>query len=161
MSEQPDAPQPEPEFAAFVAIDWADKRHVWALQSATGNKRESGELEQTPEAIEVWASGLAARFGGRPIAVCLEQSRGALLYTLTKYQHLIIYPVHPTMLSKFREAMYPSGAKDDPKDADLLLDILTQHRKRLRPLNPDTVETRTLQFLTETRRQMVEQRTCQ
>jgi transposase len=159
MLEPFNASQPEPEFAAFVAIDWADKRHVWALQEAAGNKRETGEVEQSPEAIEVWASGLAARFGSRPIAVGLEQSRGALLYTLTKYQHLILYPIHPTMLSKFREAMRPSGAKDDPTDADLLLDILTQHRKRLRVLKPDTVPTRTLQFLTESRRALVDERT--
>jgi transposase len=161
MSEPSVASQPEPEFAAFVAIDWADRRHVWVLQTAASHQRESGELEQTAEAIEVWASGLAARFGGRPIAVGLEQSRGALLYALTKYQHLVIYPVHPTMLSKFREAMCPSGAKDDPRDADLLMDILTQHRKRLRPLKPDTVETRTLQLLTENRRALVDEKTSQ
>ena len=74
MPESSVASQPEPEFAAFVAIDWADKRHVWVLQTAAGHQRESGELEQTPEAIEVWASGLAARFGGQPIAAGLEQS---------------------------------------------------------------------------------------
>src|SRR4051794_18855741 len=27
---------------------------------------------------EGWASGLQARFGGRPVTVCLEQSRGAI-----------------------------------------------------------------------------------
>ncbi len=159
MTLQLDASQPEPNFAAFLAIDWADQRHVWMLQEAAGSQREQGVLEQTPEAIEVWATALAARFEGRPIALCLEQSRGALLYTLTKYQHWVIYPVHPTMLSKFREAMYPSGAKDDPLDADLLLDILVQHRKRLRRLNPDTVETRTMQFLVEDRRALVDEKT--
>ena len=55
--------------------------------------------------------------------------------------------------------MCPSGAKDDPRDADLLMDILTQHRKRLRPLKPDTVETRTLQLLTENRRALVDEKT--
>ena len=24
----------EPDFAAFVAIDWADRKHTWALQTA-------------------------------------------------------------------------------------------------------------------------------
>jgi hypothetical protein len=33
----------------------------------------------------VWAADLQQRFGGRPIAVILEQSRGALVYMLTKY----------------------------------------------------------------------------
>lgn len=49
----------------------------------------------------------------------------------------------------FRAALYPSGSKDDPQDAALLLDLLTQHREHLRRVKPDTVETRKLQFLVE------------
>ena len=44
----------EPQFAAFVSIDWADKKHVWCLQAAGSEKRESGELVHTPEAVEAW-----------------------------------------------------------------------------------------------------------
>jgi hypothetical protein len=40
----------EPQFAAFVGIDWADQKHAWCLQAADSQKRESGELEHTPEA---------------------------------------------------------------------------------------------------------------
>jgi hypothetical protein len=40
----------EPQFAAFVGIDWADQKHVWCLQAVDSEKRESGELEHTPEA---------------------------------------------------------------------------------------------------------------
>ena len=42
------------------------------LQEAAGPQREQGVLEQTPEAIEVWATALAARFEGGPIALCLR-----------------------------------------------------------------------------------------
>jgi hypothetical protein len=34
---------------------------------------------------------------------------------------------------QFRAALVPFGAKDDPNDAELLLDLLTHHRARLRP----------------------------
>src|SRR6516165_7766336 len=44
----------EPQFAAFIGIDWADKRHVWCLQAMGSEKRESGELKHTPEAVEAW-----------------------------------------------------------------------------------------------------------
>ena len=44
----------EPQFAAFVGIDWADQKHAWCLQAADSQKRESGELEHTPEAVEMW-----------------------------------------------------------------------------------------------------------
>ncbi len=148
-------------FAAFVALDWADRKHVWALQAADSDPLEQGEIDHTPEAVEAWAAGLAQRFGGRPVAVALEQAHGALLFMLTKYQHLVLYPVHPTSLARYREAFYPSGSKDDPVDAHLLLDLLRRHRDRLRPWEPDTVETRTLDFLVEDRRKLVNERTRQ
>ncbi len=57
------------------------------------------------------------------------------------------------------ETFAPSGAKSDPSDTDFLLDLLLRHRERLRPLQPDTVETRLLHFLVEERRQTVDERT--
>jgi transposase len=151
----------EPDFAAFVAIDWADQEHAWSLQEAGSSRRERGRLQQTPEALEAWAAELARRFPGRPVAVALEQARGAVLYGLSQYGHLVLYPVHPAMASRFRAALHPSGVKDDPSDADLLLDILVQHRGRLRSLQPDTPATRQLQLLVEKRRQLVDLRTAQ
>lgn len=157
---QPSSAQ-EPDFAAFIAIDWADSEHVWALQVAGSTQRETGKLEHTPEAIEIWALQWAARFPGRPVAVALEQARGSLLYALSKYQHLVLYPIHPTTSYQYRKAMFPSGTKDDSRDADILLDLLTLHRDRLRSLQPDTEHTRKLQVLVEKRRQFVAERTAQ
>jgi Transposase len=150
----------EPQWAAYVAIDWADKGHVWELQPAEGGSCESGKVEQTPEAIETWASHLAERFAGRPIAVALEQSRGPVVFSLSKYSHLHLFPVHPSTLSHFREALVPSGAKNDPGDTGLLLQLLLHHRSRLRRLQPDTEQTRELQFLVENRRRLVDDKTC-
>jgi transposase len=151
----------EPDFAAFIAIDWADREHAWAMQVAGGPSRETGKLAHTPDAIELWAMQWAARFPGRRVAVALEQSRGALLYALQKYPHLVLYSVHPSTSYAYRKAMFPSGSKDDPRDADLLLDLLTLHRRRLRALHPDTEQTRKLQALVEKRRQLVDERTAQ
>ena len=149
----------KPEFAAWVGIDWADKKHTFALQVCGQRKIERGELEQTPEAIEQFAGELARRFPGRAVAVALEQSRGALLFMLTKYAHLVLFPVHPNTLDHYRKSFYPSGAKSDPQDADLILDLLVRHPERLRRLQPDTVATRTLQFLVEARRESVDEQT--
>jgi len=146
------------EFAALVAIDWADQKHAWALQAGT-SKVETGAIDHTPEAIDVWAAELRMRFGGGSVAVALEQSRGSLVFMLTKYEHLVIFPVHPTVLVNYRKSFRPSGAKDDPSDARLLLDILTLHRDKLRRFNPDTPQTRTLQFLVEERRKFVQEKT--
>ena len=151
----------EPQFAAFIGIDWADQKHVWCLQAVDSEKRESGELEHTPEAVEAWVGQLCQRFGHRPIAVGLEQSRGALVFMLTKYEPLHLFPVPSTMAARMRKALYPSGSKDDPRDADLLLDLLLQHRDKLHRLSPDTEATRRVQNLVEERRQLVDEKTAQ
>jgi transposase len=152
---------PEPQWAAFVALDWADQKHYWRLVGAGSQKQEQGELDNTPEAVAAWAADLNVRFGGRPIAVCLEQARGALVYMLLKFPHLVLFPVNPQMAARFRQAFYPSGSKGDPGDTEVLLDILLHHRDRLRRLKPDTPETRLLQRLVEQRRLMVNEKTRQ
>src|SRR3954451_21896633 len=79
----------EIEFAAYIGIDWADQKHACALQSSTESGVVQGELIHKPEAVEVWAADLYRQFGGRPIAIALEQSRGSLLFMLLKYEHLV------------------------------------------------------------------------
>jgi hypothetical protein len=154
------SPSPEPDWAAFVAIDWADQKHCWKL-CAAGSKDEEGVMENTPEALVDWATKLRDRFGGRPIAVGLEQSRGSLVYALGKFPHLVLYPIHPTTATRYRQAFFPSGSKDDPGDTALLLEIILHHRDRLRRLEPDTPEMRLLQMLVEDRRKLVNERTRQ
>ena len=77
-----------PSYSACMAIDWADKKHVWCLQVAGAEQRESRELEHSPEAVEAWVVQLCQRFCSVPIAVAVEQSRGALVFMLSKYEAL-------------------------------------------------------------------------
>jgi transposase len=91
--------------------------------------------------------------------VAVEQVKGALVYMLRKYECLHLYPVPSTMSASMREALYPSGAKDDPRDADLLLELLVLHRNKLRRLTPDNEATRRVQNLVEERRKLVEEKT--
>jgi transposase len=116
-------------------------------------------IGHTPEAIDAWANGLAERFVGQRMAVCLEPSKGSLISVLLKYEFLDLYPVNPRPLAQFRDAFAPSGAKDDPGDAQLALELVSQHRDRLRPWRPDDEQTRTVQFLVEQRRKLVHDRT--
>lgn len=154
-------PDPAQEFAAFLAIDWADQEHAFHLQVVGQSKIETGTLEQKPQVLGPWVAKLRERFGGRPIAVGLEQSRGALIHGLMAYDFLVLYPIHPTTVAKYREAFKSSGAKSDPLDAGQILEILTKHQDRLHRLNPDTVQTRLLGRLVEDRRKVVDLRTSQ
>lgn len=154
-------PPAVPEFAALIGLDWADQRHSWKLVASASGECESGELKHTPEALQQWATDLHCRFAGAPVAIALEQRRGAVVFQLSKFPHVVVYPVHPTMAAKYRQAFFPSGTKNDPLDSALLLELLLQHRNRLRRLDPDTPATRLLQLLVEHRRKLVDERTRQ
>ena len=77
---------------------------------------------------------------------------------LQKYDFFDIYPVNPTTLARYREAFTPSRAKDDPTDAVLALDLILRHPERFTPLQPQSVEIRTLTSLVEQRRCLVDDR---
>src|SRR5947208_2728841 len=142
-------------FAAFVGIDWADAKHDVCLQAAGSTKRECFQLEHTPEAIDAWVTTLRTRFNGHPVAVCLELNKGPLVFALRKYDFLILFPLNPLTLARYREAFTPSRAKDDPTDAELQLELLLTHRDKLRPLNPQSPTMRALAQLVEHRRRVV------
>jgi transposase len=146
-------------FAAYIALDWSDEKHDVALFDPSTARREAYTIKHSAQAINEWATELRKRFAGEKIAVCLEQSRGPLIFALLKYDFFVLYPINPKTLAKYREAFSPSGAKDDPSDTDYLLDILLHHRDRLKGWLPDDEKTRTLQYLVEHRRKLVNDRT--
>jgi transposase len=74
------------------------------------------------------------------------------------YAFLVLFPINPKALARYREALYTSGAKNDPTDSELLLDFLTTHSEKLRPWIPDSEPTRELQALCEQRRKLVNRR---
>ena len=147
------------DFAAFLGIDWANDKHDLCLLDATTHKKEFFRLAHKPEVLDEFLLRLRTRFPQQPIAVGVEQARGPLLFALLKYDFLTLYPIHPTTLARYREAFSPSRAKDDPTDAEYAAELLSHHRERLTAWTPDEAQTRTLQFLVEQRRRLVNDRT--
>ena len=143
------------DYAAFIGIDWADRKHDLCLQAAGSSKREFDELPHRPERIAQWAQALRERSAGRAIALCVELNKGPLIYALQPYDFIVLYPVNPTTLAKYREAFCLSHAKDDPSDAELALEVLLKHRDKLSPLHPQSTAMRALQRLVEQRRALV------
>lgn len=149
-------PPPVPtQFAALIGLDWADQKHDYCLRAAGADQVQAGQFDHSPQSIAAWVAQLRQRFGPGKIAICLEQSRGALIYALAQYDNLVLFPINPQTLAKFRQAFYPSGAKNDPCDAQLLLDVLCAHRDKLRAWQPDDAQTRQLTQLVEGRRDLV------
>ena len=143
------------DFAAFVGIDWADKKHDVFLRLPGATKGHHQVLAHRPETIEQWALSLLEQFDGKPVAVACELRKGPLVYALAKYPHLVLFPINPQTVAKLRKAFSSSGAKDDPTDAELQCDILQKHFDRLTPLTPLSPDIRALQQLVEYRRRAV------
>ena len=144
-------------FTAFIGIDWADTKHDICLQAPGDKHREFSRLPHKVEAIDAWAQSLYRRFGG-PMAVALELSKGPLVYALQKYDFFVIFPVNPSTLASYRDTFTPSGAKDDPTDAEYVLDLMVRHADCFELLQPQSVEMRTLVSLVEQRRGLVNDR---
>jgi len=151
--------QPRPTPVAFVGIDWADQQHAVCLSPADSLTPEQFTLPHTPEAIAEFVARLRTRFGGQPVAIALEQARGALLYALMGHEFIVLYPINPATSKRYRDAFAPSGAKDDPVDAHLIWQLLVKHRDQLRPWQPEDATSRQLALLCEHRRDLVSQRT--
>lgn len=142
-------------FVAHIGLDWADRKHDICLKTANTDKLEYDIIQHNPEAIDEWVLALQKRFSNQAVAICLELKAGPVVYALLKYDFIVLFPIPPKALAKYREAFTQSGAKDDPTDAYLQLDYLLKHPKALKPLIPDSVETRILQRLVEDRRVLV------
>jgi transposase len=148
-------PQASEAFAAFVGLDWADAKHDVCLQAAGTTQREFLSLEHSPEEINAWVQTLRTRFNGQLVAVCLELQKGPIVSALRNYDFLVLFPVNPLTVARYREAFTPSRAKDDPTDAELQVEILLKHRDKLTPLRPQSPTMRALAQLVEHRRRLV------
>jgi hypothetical protein len=101
--EEPIAAAPLQGVAAYVGIDWADQKHHVVLRSeAEPNKVQRQVINQTPEALLDWVGEMQQRFVGKgKILVCLEQSRGGLIYHLMGYEFFELYPINPNQLANY------------------------------------------------------------
>jgi len=144
-------------FTAVIGIDWADKKHDVCVQALGSDKRQFSKIPHQVDKIDEWAQAMYVRHGGQ-MAVAVELAKGPIVSALQKYNFFVIYPINPTTLAKYRQAFNPSGAKDDPTDAELALDLLLKHPDRFEALNPQSVEMRTLMTLVEQRRRLMNDR---
>jgi transposase len=146
------------EYAAWIGIDWGSEKHAVCLQASDSSRMESCTLEQKADVLHAWFMNLLVRFGGRKVAVAIEQSKGAVINFLLGLDFVHIFRIHPKSLKNYREALYPSGAKDDPVDAELLVQFARLHQNKIHPWIPDEVDCRLLLRLVEFRRKAVNKR---
>jgi transposase len=148
-----------PEFAAIVGLDRSDQYLDICLQATGANKVHHTRISSQPESIQEWLNGLRESFPGGHFAICLEQPAAALLHFFVHCEDVVLYPVNPLTLSRYRQAFVTSKAKSDVGDATFLLELAREHRHKLTAWNPHDANTRALALLCEGRRKAVDLRT--
>lgn len=151
-------PSTDPGFVAWIGLDWGQDSHAFALAEPSGLIQE-GALTHSAETLHDWLRQLERRFGGRPVALAIEASRGPVVAALLAYPWLSVYPINPATSAHFRRAFAPSGAKDDQPDARVLLELVRDHARKLHPLELQDDQTQKLNGLVQARRDLVDRRT--
>lgn len=142
-------------FVAYIGIDWSDRKHDICLYDPNCEQREYSVIGAQPQEIANWVATLQQRYGNSPIAICLEQKRGPLIYALCQYDNLVLFPINPRTVSNYRRAFQPSRAKSDPVDAQILIELLLKHPDKIPPWQPASCEMRALRQWSESRRMLV------
>jgi transposase len=151
MNQQPEQP------GLFIGIDWADKKHDCHVIAPNGDGFHQ-ELPHSAEDIDAWVGKMLRLADGKPIAIMLEQSRGPLIHALMFRDNVLLYPINPKQLARYRES-YPGGGKDDPTDARYLARMLRERITTLTAWQPDDANTRLLANLSQKRRKIVDGQT--
>jgi hypothetical protein len=65
---------------------------------------------------------------------------------LLKYDFIVLIPVNPTTLAKYRTAFKPGRAKDNPTDAEFALELMLHYPDKFKPLKPQSTDIRKLTY---------------
>ncbi len=150
-------PKPN-DFSTLIGIDWADKKHDICELPFSTSKPTFSIISSNPKSIHDWARSLGKRFPDKPVAVACELKKGPLIYALSQYKHIMLFPINPSTVAKYRKAFTNSGAKNDPSDAFVQAEILLLHMDKLEHITPESPEVRALAQIVEYRRKLVQDR---
>ena len=103
-------------FVAFGGIDWADATHdgVSRLRAPHSARASRSRHARSPRGV---GHTLRTRCNGHPMAVCLALHNGPLVSALRTAALLVLLPLHPLPLARYRAACPPSRATDAPTAA--------------------------------------------
>ena len=100
-----DSGESEVDYAAFMGLDWGSERHSVALQTAGCTEVETFTIKQTPEDLHSWFIKLQEKCGGRPVAVAIEQTKGAVIHALLSYRFVHVFRINPLSLANYRKGL--------------------------------------------------------
>lgn len=146
-------------FDRVIGLDRSDRKADLCLLDTHTQLETYASVDTAPEVFLAWLQALRQRYPQGRVAVCVEQPAGNLIALMEPLSWIVLYPINPMTLKKFREAFVLSRAKDDVKDALYLARLLLTHYTELTPWQPEDPATRLLQQLVAHRRAVVDERT--
>jgi hypothetical protein len=149
-------------YAFSVGIDGADQSHAVCQRRWADGQIQQFKISSDPASVQAWLSELKAQAGpeGR-VLIGFEQSRNSLFEMLrAQGDWLELYPLNPLSVSRYRAALFTSGAKDDPVDGQLIEELIYHHRERFRAYQPISPQVRQLDLLCQQRRKAVDAATA-
>ena len=138
----------------FAGIDWATKTHAVCVVDQDGGIRARFEVTNTGKSF----AGLVRRLVRLAVAgVAIERPDGPLVQAMLD-AGLRVVVITPRQVKALPSRYSAAGAKSDPGDAYVLADALRTDGHRLAALTPDSDQTRVLQALSRTRKDLVKAR---
>lgn len=124
-------------FSWYVGIDLGDRKHRVYLADGEGKGVDSATFSHGGKGVTRLISWLLARCGGCPeeVSVAVETPHGAVVDGLLE-RGFLVYAINPKQAERSRDLFSPSGAKDDPRDAGVLAEVLRMAPQVFRHLEP-------------------------
>src|SRR5262245_65654799 len=111
----------------LIGLDRSDRKADLHLIDTHCGQRQSVLIDTSPEALWEWLLQLRQQHPTARVALCLEQPAGHLISFLEAYEWLVLYPINPLTLKKYREAFVTRRAKDGRHDAQDPAELLSNH----------------------------------
>ena len=124
-------------FNWFIGVDWGTTHHLCVIRDdgVVVGRRAVAHTMQDVQAALRWIGELTTATPER-CAVAIETPRGVVVDTLLE-RGFAVYAINPKQLDKFRDRFSAGGAKDDPRDAQVLGDALRTDARAFRLVRPD------------------------
>jgi len=120
----------------YVGIDGADQKHLVSVREAGVERIEERSFDHSGSGVRAMIEWLTRRCDGRTdeVAVAIEVTRGAVVEALLE-RGFEVFAINPKQLDRFRDRHTVAGAKDDRRDAYVLLHSLSTDGQAFRRLD--------------------------
>lgn len=142
----------------FIGVDLSDEVFDACMADASGNVISATAFDFNDDGFYSFTDWIKKHeLSSGNCLIGLENPRSRLVDFLIQRQYTVL-PVNPKASSRYRESRFPSNAKSDPDDAQLIADYIREHRKVLRPIKIPDEKIRELRLLLEDRDRLVKQK---